>query len=634
MFFFARTWGDNDWLAPDRAATSLGLFAGHAADSCRSGEDFFAELPTPRAPVRRGWRVARSPAGTAVLLAGVIDNLAELQAALSLGPCGPEQVYAAAVERWGDRADSRIVGEYASLCTLPDGRVRMARSPWCGLPLMFHVGPHGLMAASIPRPLFAAGLPKQLRTDVIERMLCFEEFQGEETHFVGMEQVAGGAVVLFDRDRRNVQRFYDPAALPQVRFARDDDYVEAARSMLDEAVGKCLALSRNPGVTLSGGLDSALVCDSLLRQLPADQRLRSFTFVPVPEWDGRTAPQLFGNDRPYVERFLADRPEIDATFFDNADLAPDSFANERMLAADIEFPSVGIGFVHLGIARASRDAGCDWVFWGALGNMTVSGEAPWAPATLFRQLRWGEVWRLARTRLADPRPMWRRFLATGLMPNLPRSWRETIRRAKPAHQRVEQLANPYLLASGALAAKRLDSNLTGSDTDIDYFHSRERFIEGLYQSMAIGGEMPLGVQQIFGVRGRDAYGYRPLIELCLGMPDEQFVAKGERRLLARRMAVGRLPEAQRTEVRHGDHVPDWHARIRRQLPQLRAEVQRIADHPQLGSLIDTERMLHDLDHLPEIAPTDMPTIGRLRFALHAAMATRRYVDFVTGRNAA
>lgn len=633
MYFFARSWGDGNWIAPDRAAVSLGLFAGHAADQCRIASDFFAELPAPRAPARKGWRVSRSPAGTAVLLLGVIDNLAELRAELGLGNATAEATYAAALERWDDRADSHVIGEYASLAVLPDGRVRMARSPWCGWPLFYHRSDHGLMAASIPRPLFAAGLPKRLRPGVIERMLSFEQFQGEQCHFEGLEQVSGGTVVTFDRDRRTVQHFYDPATIRPVRFRRSEDYVEAARETLAEAVGKCLVLAKRPAVTLSGGLDSALIADEMLRQLPAGQRLKSFTFVPLPEWDGSTAPQLFGNDRPYVEQFLQGRDGIDATFLDNADLAPDSFANERMLAADIEFPSVGLGFVHLGLGRAARDAGCDWLFWGSLGNMTVSGEAPWAPAALFRRMRWGQVWQLARTRLGDPRPMWRRFLATGLMPNLPPGLRDAIRSLKPADQGIEQLANPYLSSNGPLAAKREDRNLSGSSADIEYFHSRERFIPGLYDSMAIGGEMALGIQQLFGVRGRDIYGYRPLIELCLGMPDDQFVGHGERRLLARRMAEGRLPEAQRTEQRHGDHVPDWHARMQRQLPQLRAEVQRIADHPELGSLIDTQRMLHDLDTLPEVAPTDMPTIGRLRFALHAAMATRRYVDFVSGRNA-
>ncbi|WP_088310377.1 asparagine synthase-related protein [Novosphingobium sp. B 225] len=633
MFFFARRAGSDCEFAPERAAQSLGLFAGHAADSCRIGQDYFAELPSPRASARKGWRVARTPAGTAVLLAGIIDNLTELAAELGCERTA-EAVFGAAVERWGDNADRRIVGEYSALAVLPDGRVRMSRSPWSGLPLFFHYSPGGILACPIPRPLFAAGLPKRLRPGLIEDMLAFERVDDARSRFEGIEQVRGGTVVTFAGEQRSTFQFYDAAAISPVRFRRDADYVEAATAMLGEAVGKCLALATKPAVTLSGGLDSSLVCDEMLRQMPAGKRLTSITFVPHQEWGGEVMPHLFGDDGPYVRRFAERREGLDPIFVDNADLGPDSFAAERMLASDSEVINLGISFVHFGLNQAARDAGCDWLFWGNLGNQTISGEAPWAPATLFRQLQWGEVWRLARTRLDDTRPMWRRFIATGLMPNLPAAWRERIRDLTPGTARPQIFANPYLKPGSAIGEKLAERHLARSAFSIDFLHSRERFAETLFDSMAIGGETALGMQQVFGLRGRDVLAYRPLIELCLGMPDNQFVRGGERRLLARRMAVGRLPEAQRTERRHGDHVPDWHVRMTRQLPQLRREIERVADHPELGALVDTDSMLRDLDNWPDTSPADLATITRLRFAIPAVFAVRRYADYISGRNAA
>ena len=100
---------------PERAAASLGIFAGHPADWERCGTDFAAELPSPRAARRPGWTAARSPAGHPVLLAGWIDNRTELEAELGTGPCDPARLYAAAVERWGIDADRRVIGNYAAL---------------------------------------------------------------------------------------------------------------------------------------------------------------------------------------------------------------------------------------------------------------------------------------------------------------------------------------------------------------------------------------------------------------------------------------------------------------------------------------------------------------------------------------
>lgn len=635
MFFFSRIWGDPDWVAPSRAAQSLGLFAGHAADSCHEqsgfGADFHAELPAPRAPARKGWRVSRSPSGLAVLLLGWIDNLEELSD--RLGVTGtPERVYGAAVERWGQDADRHVVGEYATLVTLSDGTVRMARSPWCSFPLFYHLSSHGLLACSILRPLFAAGLEKKLRLRELDRLLAFEFPDGEQSQFEGIDQVPGGTVVTLRRSGASTHAYYDPLAIPTVRFRRDEDYVEAANAMLSEAVAKAMKIAKKPAVTLSGGLDSAMVCDEMLRQLPAGQKLTSITFVPLEEWGGRTVDSLFGSDRPYVEEFIRTHPGLDPIFTDNRGIDFLTLSDQQFLAADNGSPARVMSFVHTGVSIAAREAGCDWVFSAGIGNLTFSQEAPWAAAEFFRTLRWGELTRLCANRIDDPRPLWRRVAASGIMPNLPSALRWRIRAAVHRGQETSATTNPYLAAEGRLAAKRKHRNADRGIAELDFFHSRERLIRDVYDLWWRGGESGLGQQQIHGLRARDVLSYRPFVELCLGMPTDQFVRRGEKRYLARRMAMGRLPEPQRRERRHGDHVTDWHERMTPMLERLREEVRQIALHPELGHLLDTKAMQRDLDNWPAEAPTDIGTVTRLRFALPAMAYVRRYLDFETGRN--
>ena len=631
MLFFSRTWGDPDWVAPFRAAQSLGLFAGHPADCCQSGSDFFAELPSPRARPRAGWRVARAPGGSAVLLHGWIDNIDDL--ARELGFQGSaEALYGAAVERWGENADRHVIGEYASLVVLPDQTLRMARSPWCSFPLFFHLSQHGVIACSIPRPMFAAGLPKVLRRAAIEQILAFEMPDGEHSQFEGIEQVPGGRVLTFTRDGWRSHDYYDPLAIAPVRFKRDEDYVEAANAMLAEATRAALRLTRSPAVTLSGGLDSPILCDEILRQLPEGQRLRTITFVPHPDWQGDHVPALFANDRPYVEQFIARHSRIDPIFVDNRDVDFLSDTDGLMLAGDAGYTSQVLGMVHTGVWRAARDAGSDWVLSAGMGNLTFSNEAPWAPAEFFRRLRWGEVWRLASTRIADPRPMWRRLIGTAVMPNLPASLRWKIRDLISSRGGEDLVTNAYIDANGPLAEKRQWRNARDNISDLDFFHSRERFVRKLYDLWWRGGEAGVAVHQFYGLMGRDVLSYRPFIELCLAMPTDQFVRRGERRWLARRMGIGRLPEAQRTEPRHGDHLADWHVRMTANLPMLREEVQRIADHPEMGAAIDTEAMLRDIDAWPGSPPTDIASVTRLRVTLPSMIYARRYFDYVSGRN--
>lgn len=631
MFFCSINWADNWWAEPERAAASLGLFAGHQADSCRIGGNFFAQLADMRGPARRGWRVARSPSGWPVLLCGVIDNLSGL--ASELGRQGtPEQLYGAAVERWGSLADRHIVGEYGSLTILPDGTVRLARSAWSGKPVFYHRDDDGLLVSSLSRPLFAAGLPRRLKAGTLECLVAGEQPPGGPILYQDIDQVLGGTVVLINRGKSEVVEFYDPDALAPVRLKRDEDYVEAAAAMLGEAAAAMLRLAKRPAVTLSGGLDSSLVCDEMWRQLGPQSNLKAYTFVQLPEWDGRSAPHMYGSDRPYVEQFLELHPGLNHRFIDNRDVDPFTLLDERMVAGEGYASGSAISFPHLGVCLAAKEDGCDWIFSGWLGNMTLSSETPWAMAEFFRTLRWGEGWKLAASNNDDARPMWRRFLAGGLMPNLPAGLAQWVREnLRPGQQRAI-VANPYLPADGPLADKRKDFGLNRGD--LDYLQSRENFVRSLYRSYQTGGEMALGVQQVTGLAGRDLYAYRPLLELFLAMPTDQFVRGGSRRHLARRVAQGRLPEAQRTEIRHGDHVADWHARMTKGLPRLRAELAALAGHPELSALIDLAAIQADLDNWPEVAPTDIDTINRLRFHLPTMFVLRRYIDYVSGRNAA
>lgn len=631
MFFFSRAWNGSSWVNPAHAANSLGLFAGHPADSCRQDFDFFAELPAPRAKVRPGWRVSLSPSGFPVLICGWIDNVDELAAELDCSGTS-ERIYGAAVERWGASADSHVVGEYSSLMCMPDGTIRLSRSPWGSLPLFFHHGKDAFLACSIPRPFFAAGLPKRLRPDAIDRLISFEVPDSAHSNFEGIENVPGGAVLTVDRGGVAINRWYDPANIPEVRFRRDADYVEAANAMLAEATAKALKLASNPAVPMSGGLDSSMVCDEILRQLPPDRRLKSYTFVPLREWGGDTVANYFGNDGPAVEAFARTHPQLDAVFVDNRETDFLTNSDQMFLAADAGYPANVIGMVHIGVMEAARQNGHDWMLTAGLGNHTFSTEAPWAAAEFFRTGRWGQLWKLAAARDKDPRPMWRRLLATGVMPNLPGPLQNAIRSLVHGADHLTPTVNPYLQMDGRLGAKRQIANSRGNISDMDFFQSKQRLWRNLFDTMWLGGELGLGQMQMYGIRVRDVLAYRPLIELCAGMPTTQFFRDGERRYLARRIGIGRMPEAQRTEHRHGDHLVDWHARLTPLVPMLRAEVQRLADHPDLGSVVDTERMLHDLDNWPENPITDIVAVTRLRFCLPAAIYIRRYVDFTSGRN--
>lgn len=567
-----------------------------------------------------------------VLFSGWLDHPEDIAKALGIRTSDPAILYAAAVEAWGLDAERRITGRYAAILCQRDGTVRLSRSPWAGKPLFFHAGQDVLLACTIPRPIIAAGLPQVLRQDAVDALLSLSLPDEERSAFEGIETLPHGSVLTIGQGARRLERWYDPLAIPDIRLRRDGDYVEAANELLAKAVASSLRGVTRPGIALSGGLDSAMVADEILRQMPAGRRLESFTFEPLADWRGPVAAHKFASDRPWVEAFAATHPGLDPHFTQNRGIAFDDRAEQLFVATGAGYPARVSGSVYHGVYDAAREYGCDWVSNADSGNLTFSNGAPWAWGEFLRHGHWGELCRMAMAEPGDPRPVWRRIAARAVMPELPPSLQLGIRRLLHGQSREDAFANPLLAAEGRLGANRRESAIEANVLTVDRANSRESYIRRNYHSYGLGGEIPLGYEQVFGVRLRDVTCYRPLIEFCLGLPTDQFVHDGETRRLARRMAIGRMPEAQRVNRLYGDHNVDWHARLAPRREELHKRLAEIGRDPMIGPLIDLARAKQLLDTWPDEQPASSPEAMQLQFYLPALIYIGRYVACMTGRN--
>ena len=636
MIAAAIEWEPGGWLDATRLAPSLGMFAGHPASDWTDPSDRLhaAQLLSPRGKPVAGWRAATGPRGEMVLIEGQIDNTADLALRLDLDPGRPpETVFAHAVARWGDGADARCVGDYAAVLIGREGAIRMSRSPWSA-PSLFYVADRKAAAiCSIPRPLFAAGWPKRMLSEQLADALFWIENAGAEHWYEGVRRVPYGSVVHLDRRGVRTHQWYDPLALPEVRLGDDDAYVEQATALLGDAVAAALAPAKRPAILLSGGLDSAIVADEMLRQLSNERRLRSYTFVPLTRSDTTSPPGSFADDRSRVEAFAAMHPRLDATFCDNAGIDFDGYAGQFFAATDAGRPAMAFNAAYHGpVAAAARD-GCDWVFDAAMGNNAFSNDGRWAYIEFAREGRWRELWRMARDHPGDTRPMWRRLLARSVVPHLPPLLRGILRKAVHGHTPDLMPDLSFLKPESIERFGLVDrAKAAGTYRDGEWFRSREEWLRFVWRMHDMGAEWRHGVEQVFGVRHRDVAAYRPLIEFCAGLPTDQFVRGGVQRWLARRMAAGRMPEAQRHDTDYGRHNVDWHLRLTRRLPELRREIERMANDSAMADLIDVDAALTMLDNWPTAAPSDPRKVRRTYHALTGAVLVGRFHRSYSGIN--
>lgn len=638
MLAFLRAWREGAGDAR-RMAASLALPAPERLAFSQGEGAAFALFPgvwgQPVSNGRRSVVPAVMPSGDRVLFTGWFDNLIEIAECLGIAPGDPAWVYGHAVERWGDQAECHVVGAYAAVIDRPRlGEVRLARSPITAPPLHYHRSESMVAAACVPRALLALGLSSELDEERLALHLSGMPHDRPGGWYKEIEALQLGMVVTATRSGERRCRPYDPTRISEIRLACDEDYVEAAGTLMDEAIDRAIAGFRQPGTMLTGGLDSSIVASRLLDRMPPDQRLPGFTWISEPGTDQADSVHQFADERPYVEAFAAMHPRIDPLFIDNAGRNFEDGLGDMFLLAGISPASIGLLYPYHGIFTAARVRGCDILIGAGMGNATFSAEGRRGYVDFLRTGKWRQLWRALAARRDDPRPVWRRFLALSLLRALPDPVWRTVTRWQGAMPmdvgRMTGALNPAWPGRAELeqAAKRADPSF-----ERPFYRSREDEISALYGQMdADGFDMMQGFQQKYQIAYRDVTRYRPFVEFCWGLPTEQLLRDGEGRHLARRMGRGRLPEAMRTDPRYGLQHGDWHLRIGRRREALLAELRGMRDNPAIDRLIDLPRLIDLLERFPETSTNDPEIAYQYQIALTNGIAAGRFIRYVSGTN--
>lgn len=592
-----------------------------------------AELPLLIA-WRDGSSSAQTASSTCVLFDGWLDNAAELAERLGLRADSPAAlVYGEACARWGDSTEQEAVGNYAAIVADPEHRVfRLSRSAMAAPPLHFCATAEGIAAASLPLVLVAMGLPRELNRRKLADAL-FANTASEESYLQGSFRVRTGEVVHLSRTSHRSLRTFDATAPREPFRGSSQDWVEEAGRLLTEASRAAIAGAVRPGVQLSGGLDSPIVAAHVLRALPTGRDLPAFTFVPLartPEPD----PRFIADERPLVEAFAAMHPRLVPHFIDDAGR---DFASglDRLIAVMGALPGVAAGgFRFSGLFEAAGKAGCDLLLSADHGNFTFSNSGSWGFGEYFRRLNWGELAAALRDDPFSDRPMWRRFVSRVVVPHLPdrlwHAWRGIRGNAAEADNALISLLRPGALAEFDVVAR---ARTAGAHYERDqYAWRRDMLRDQFARGDGDSADFHQALTLIHGVRSRDVTAYRPLAEFCLSLPTQAFMRGGTQRWLARELARGIMPEAQRLEQRAGFQAGDWHARMTPLVPQLREEVERAREIPEAAELLDLDALSKRLDAWPRESSLDLAQFARHAVAIPRTIAAIRYIRLITGTN--
>ena len=609
MSAIAGVWTTRSGPDPQTSCTRMlgvqALYGPHAGDQWDEGEialgrRLFRILPEDihdRQPLIGG-------SGRFVLVADLrLDNRNDLERALALpaekarGLCDAA-VLLTAWERWGEHSFDHLVGCYAfALWDRERRALVLARDALGQRPLHYHRGAGFWAFASMPKGLHAlAEVPRAPDEGAARDFLALMPEHGTRTFFVAVERVEPGcAVTVTDKGLRSL-RHWQPVRRP-IRLASEGDYVEAMREQIERAVAAQLRGGKGKiGAQLSSGLDSSAVAATAARLLaPSGGQVVAFTSVPREGYS--TAWKGLWDEGPLAAATAAFHPNMEHVLVRSTGRPPTETLDRDHHLFDRPLLNLcNFGWTHE-INRQARERGLAIMLTGQLGNYTLSYDGMDALSEFFMHGRFRSWLRLSRSVVGAGARRWRGVLYHSLGPWIPGRMYNQLERMRGEYGGGldhYSAINPALFGSLDYARRSKAIGVDpyfrpSSDTYADRLASLRHVDLGNYYKGFLGG---------WGVDHRDPTLDLRLIEFCLNIPTEQFIAGGRPRSLARRALADRVPEAVLAEPRRGLQAADWYEAVTAGRQELAEWIARFEDCAPAVIALDLTRLRRLVENWP------------------------------------
>lgn len=581
--------------------------------------------------------------GRFVLVADVrLDNRPELAAALGL-PAGDLATMAdadlllRAWSAWGRDGVRRLYGDFAfAVWDSREQRLTLVRDFPGGRPLFYHQGDGWVGFASMAKGLHALPeVPVAADMDTLKRHLMLLPMRGAGSFFKGISRVEPGQVTEIGSDGhvRSAPWYHPPAPLPDLPDPQP--YIDQLRATFDRAVAVRLRGVGSIATMLSGGLDSTLVTATAAVQLKAaGRRLTAYTHVPLPGAVLHEPPDRLPDEGELAARLAAAHANIDHVLVSAPDRQIGDDLDQRFYASEMPALNLCNEVWLTEIARLAGTRRGTVLLTAIWGNMTVSDEG----IEGLNNLLYGghlAAWALTALRLLRAGSITLKGLAfLSLRPLLPIRVEQGLRRLFRRPGRV--LRDYTLLRPDIMDAPRpggLSLSQEAARIFSELARGRPERSLGLFWQQELLALSQKGALARHGVDIRDPMADRRLIDLCLSLPHQLYLYRGQRKGLYHLAFADRIPADIRLNRRKGLQGADWSARLIQARRTIGEEAERARASPGATALID-------LDELTRLAATvpvsEGAALDRLtpsyRYRLLRSLSVTHFLRRIEGGN--
>lgn len=578
------------------------------------------------------------------LFAGLVrlDNRNEIGAALGLS--APEldrtcdaDLLCTMFERWGDSGVARCLGAFAfAYWDAEARRLTLCRDYLGARTILFHRGNDCVIfASSLPRLLAMPGVPRELDPIQIANRLAVNYREPRQTIYRHIERVPSRTMLTISPSATHRRHYWIPDFHAASPFRRDEDYVERARELLDQAVATASAGQTHVAIATSGGLDSSAIAATVARLGRAD-RITCYTQLPADDFDVPLRANIYRSERDKVLALGRMYPQLDLRLLpetsNHCDLGDDLRLFSR-LGQTIHGPS-NAGW-YLPLYDAIENDGHDTIQVGVRGNAGLS----WGgPSWLLVLLRTGQIGRFTSEVFAAGRESGNSPLRTLISdlawrgaPDTLRAFWDKLKGRDPDRVDHYSALNPAFIAEAGLVARWREEgfdHFRGSAWD----PARHR-AHILFDQDQAARDDRANSREHRGFEMRDPHGDRSLLEFLLSVPEPLYRRNGIPRSFARAVLADRLPRAILDERDRGDQGGAWFRRLDPQRQRMAADVESFEVSALARQLLDLPRMKRLIEEWPADEFAAQKREFEYRYLLTRGVHMGRFIRWVEGGNA-
>ena len=478
-------------------------------------------------------------------------------------------------------------------------------------------------------------VPRELDPLQLSLFLINQAVDAEATIYRQISVLPPGTLLTIDATATRRTVLWRPDPTRRLRLRRNDDYVQAARELLDRSVKRRLRPHEAPAAMLTAGLDSSAVAVTAARLIgPAP--LQTYTVVPAADAPMQPARGWYESERDGVSEIAAAHQNLHVNFC-TADDKPASLEwNPTPLLYAGHRPYLianHLGWFEPMYRRAAAD-GHTALLCGDLGNLTLTFDGLRGLGDLLRRGRLDLLIRsLAAISGNGGETAWATLkghvLVPLLSPRLRDSWLSR-RHGRPAWSGIGPLRPE------TAAKLEIDEQLWQAGFDGGFGHQSDHrvLIASFLSHRRIRWVENLATIRLhYGVEHRDPMSDPDLVDFCLAIPSEQYLLDGRPRSFARRVLADRLPPSVTDNLLRGRQNPQWYSRLTAQRDAFDADLKRFAKVPLAAELLDLPRLGTLLDNWPADAVSAEPQRASYEFLFTRAIQMGRFVCWAEAGNA-